>query len=50
MAFMAAVLSLAAVAIRVTRDGVVDATPLMGGLFMLALGIAGYLRLKAPRP
>jgi hypothetical protein len=50
MALMAAVLSFAAVAIRVVRDGIIDATPLVGGLVMLALGIGGYRRLRAPRP
>jgi hypothetical protein len=50
MALMAAVLSLATVAIRVVRNGVLDATPLLGGLFMLAIGIGGYRRLRAQRP
>jgi hypothetical protein len=50
MALMSAVLSLAAVAFRVVRHGVLDATPLLGGLFMLAIGIGGYRRLRAQRP
>lgn len=47
LAFAAAAMSLAAVAIRVFRHGVLDATPLLGGLLMLALAIAGYVRLKS---
>ena len=50
LAFMAAALSLTAVAVRLVRDGAIDATPLLGGLFMLALAIGGYERLKASRP
>ena len=50
LAFVAAALSLAAVAVRLVRDGAIDATPLLGGLLMLAFGISGYRRLKALRP
>jgi hypothetical protein len=50
LALIAAVLSLTAVVIRVVRDGVVDATPLFGGLLMLALGVGGYRRLRARPP
>ena len=50
LALMAAVLSLTAVAIRAVRDGVVDATPLFGGLLMLVLGVGGHRRLRAQRP
>jgi hypothetical protein len=50
LAFVAAALSLAAAAIRFFEDGSVDATPLVGGFFMLALGIGGYWRLKQTRP
>ena len=50
LAFLAAALSLLAVALRVLRDGALDATPLLGGLFMLALGIAGYRRLRTQQP
>ena len=46
LAFMAAALSLVAVVIRVVRDGTLDATPLLGGLLMLVLGIGGYRRLR----
>jgi hypothetical protein len=50
LAFVAAALSFGAAAVRLLRDGAIEATPLFGGLFMLALGIAGYRRLKAPPP
>ena len=47
LAFAAAAISLAAVAIRAIRYGIVEATPLLGGLLMLALAIGGYARLKS---
>ena len=47
LAFAAAALSFAAAGVRLFRDGAIEATPLFGGLFMLALGVAGYRRLKA---
>lgn len=47
LAFAAGVASLSAVAFRAVRHGIVDATPLLGGLLMLALAIAGYARLKS---
>jgi hypothetical protein len=50
LAFAAAALSFAAAGVRLFRDGAIEATPLFGGLFMLALGFAGYRRLKAPPP
>jgi hypothetical protein len=46
LAFVAGALSLVAVAITAARSGRIDATPLFGGLFMLALGIAGVVRLR----
>lgn len=46
LAFVAAALSLTAAGIRFFRHGSVDVTPLFGGLFMLALGVGGYFRLK----
>jgi hypothetical protein len=46
LAFIAAGLSFAAVAITYTDNGTIRATPLFGGLFMLAMAISGYLRLK----
>jgi uncharacterized membrane protein len=50
LAFAAAAISLGTVAIRAVRYGIVEATPLLGGLLMLALAVAGYARLKnSPR-
>jgi hypothetical protein len=48
MAFLAAALSLAAVLTAYIRTGQVRVTPLAGAVVMLALGISGYKRLKAP--
>ena len=50
LAFLAAALSFAAVAVTAARSGRIDATPLFGGLFMLALGIAGVVRLRQLPP
>jgi hypothetical protein len=49
LAFVAAGLSFAAVAISYFGAGQVRLTPLGGGVVMLALGISGYRRLKTPR-
>jgi hypothetical protein len=46
LAFVAAGLSFAAVAITYSDNGTIRSTPLFGGLFMLAMAIGGYLRLK----
>jgi hypothetical protein len=46
LAFVAAALSLAAAGVAYYRRGDIAVTPLFGGLFMLALGISGYARLK----
>jgi hypothetical protein len=46
LAFIAAALSLTAVVITATRTGRIEATPLGGGLLMLALGIAGVAKLR----
>ena len=46
LAFIAAGLSFAAVALAASRTGRIDATPLFGGMLMLALGIAGAARLR----
>ena len=46
LAFIAAGLSFTAVALSATRTGRIDATPLFGGILMLALGIAGVARLR----
>jgi hypothetical protein len=48
LAFMVGALSLAAAASAYFRTGSVPYTPLFGGLFMLALAIAGYRRLRTP--
>jgi hypothetical protein len=48
LAFMAGALSFAAAASAYFRTGSVPYTPLFGGLFMLALAIAGYQRLRNP--
>jgi hypothetical protein len=45
LAFIAAALSLAAVAVGYSRTGEIRVTPLGGGVVMLALGISGYRRL-----
>jgi hypothetical protein len=46
LAFVAAALSLTAAAIRFFGNGEVALMPIAGGLFMLALGLGGYLQLK----
>lgn len=46
LAFVAAAFSLLAVALTFTRTGRIEATPLFGGLLMLALGLAGRAKLK----
>jgi hypothetical protein len=47
LAFLAAALSFAALAITFWRTGRIEATPLFGGLVMLSLGIGGYMKLRA---
>jgi len=49
LAFVAAVLSFAAVAVTYVRTGSIHVTPLGGGAVMLALGVSGYRRLNTPR-
>lgn len=46
LAFVAAALSLLAAALTAVRTGRIEATPLFGGLFMLALGIGGWSTLR----
>lgn len=46
LAFVAAALSFTALAISYSSTGAIDSTPLFGGLFMLALGLAGYSKLR----
>ena len=48
LAFVAAALSFSAVVIGVVRTGTIQATPLLGGLLMLALGVSGYYRMRQP--
>ena len=49
LAFIAAALSFAAVAVGYVQTGTIRITPLGGGALMLALGISGYKRITAPR-
>jgi hypothetical protein len=46
LAFVAAALSFAAVALAAMRTGRIEATPLFGGIVMLVLGAAGVARLR----
>jgi hypothetical protein len=48
-AFAASAVSLAVVVLMAVRTGTIQATPLLGGLLMLALGISGYVKLRQPR-
>jgi hypothetical protein len=48
LAFIAAGLSFTAVALEYSRTATIDTTLFFGGLFMLALGIAGLSRLRRP--
>jgi hypothetical protein len=50
LAFLAAGLSFAAVAVSYYKTGSIPLTPLGGGAVMLVLAVSGYGRLKAPRP
>jgi hypothetical protein len=47
LAFIAAALSFSAAAIGYSNTGAILSTPLFGGFFMLALGIGGYVKLRA---
>jgi hypothetical protein len=49
LAFIAAALSFAAVAVGYVQTGTIRITPLGGGALMLALGVSGYKRLSTPR-
>ena len=49
LAFVAAALSFSAVAVTFVRTGTIQATPLLGGLLMVALGLAGYIRIRQSR-
>jgi drug/metabolite transporter (DMT)-like permease len=48
LAFVAAALSFTALALGYSRTGAIDSTPLFGGLFMLALGLGGYFKIRRP--
>jgi len=48
LAFAAAALSFIAVAIELAASGEISVTPLIGGVFMLALAIAGVFKLRNP--
>jgi len=50
LAFVAAALSFAAVAVGYSRTGKIRVTPLGGGAVMLALGVSGYKRIMESRP
>ena len=50
LAFLAAGLSFAAVAVSYYKTGTIPLTPLGGGAVMLVLAVSGYGRLKTPRP
>jgi hypothetical protein len=45
-AFAASAISLAVVVLMAVRTGTIQATPLLGGLLMFGLGVAGYRKLK----
>jgi lipopolysaccharide export LptBFGC system permease protein LptF len=46
LAFIAAALSFLAVGVGAARTGRIEATPLFGGLLMLAMGVAGVAKLR----
>lgn len=48
LAFAAAALSFSVLLFSFLRTGAIQATPLFGGLLMLALGLAGYSRIRQP--
>ncbi len=48
LAFVAAALSFSAVGVTFVRTGTIQATPLLGGLFMLSLGLGGYYKIRQP--
>lgn len=50
LAFVAAGLSFLSVGVRFVQSGRIQVTPLLGGLFMLALGIGGLKRLRGSKP
>jgi hypothetical protein len=48
LAFVAAALSFSVLVYSFVRTGAIQATPLFGGLLMLALGLGGYSRFRQP--
>jgi hypothetical protein len=48
LAFVAAALSFSALVYSFMRTGAIQATPLFGGILMLALGLSGYARIRQP--
>ena len=46
LAFLAGLVSLVAALIAYQKSGQLHVTPIAGGLFMLALGISGIVRLR----
>jgi hypothetical protein len=48
LAFAAAALSFSVLLFSFLRTGAIHATPLFGGLLMLALGLGGYSRIRQP--
>ena len=48
LAFVAAALSFSVLVFSFVRTGAIQATPLFGGLLMLALGLSGYSRIRQP--
>ena len=48
LAFAAAALSFSVLVFSFVRTGAIQATPLFGGLLMLALGLGGYSRIRQP--
>jgi hypothetical protein len=49
LAFVAAGLSLLSVVVQFVRTGGIQVTPLFGGLFMLALGVSGVIKLRGTK-
>ena len=49
LAFVAAGLSLLSVAVQFVQAGRIQLTPLFGGLFMLALGVSGVIKLRGSK-
>ena len=48
LAFAAAAMSFSVLAYSFLLTGAIQATPLFGGLLMLALGLGGYAKIRQP--